>query len=1005
MSAPTLDRPPFTIHNLPYGVVSTAKEASPRCAVAIGDHAIDLVQYASTGKLDKIQSGHERFSKIFAQSTLNQFASLSWEARKAVRKQLQEDLQAGSVPTTCLIPLSETKQHLPMHMGGFSDFYTSLDHCKNCSGELTSAHIFKNWYYAPSVYNSRVSSVLPSPRDIRRPKNVAFSGGLDSEPKYGPCQKLDFELEMGFFVSKPVEFGETLPIDQVKEHIFGFVMLNDWSARDHQLFEMRPLGPFHSKGFGTSISNWIVPLEALEPFSCPPQLTQDPTPFPHLTWPSNDDGALDIKLKIKLVRDGTESVLGTSNLKYLYWTPYQQLVHHAASGCGMQTGDLIGTGTISGSGRNEKGEMAELGCLYEAERTKTQVMAQVSSAYQPGYLEDGDEIILEGWCEDGKGNVVLGFGDCRVTQYTNRLATCYSEVAMENGKDRQKKWRLSLLTAAATVLLTVIAYFFFASDIHFDQAWSQDELDAGIEPSVKLDLGHGPVVHSSPDDDDYDDDDASVNLHPEQHGSREPRTMELEWNVTKAVIRPDGVAKEVFLVNGAFPGPTIESRTGDELTIVVRNHLANSTDDLSIHWHGIHVNNDMDGVSGISQCGIMSGSNFTYRFNVSNPGTYWWYGEQRSEGLFGALIVHEPASSDSNDYGLEQILLVGDWYHQPAKHLLKEYQAFGVEPSPDSMLINGQGYFPCSMALPNRPVDCEDGKKPYLSIKGRSRLRIINAGTLAGISVSMSGYTMTLLEVEGGQVVDRVSSNGLGVLYPGERVDIIVERREDQTSAWITITLDREHPNLEQHFSISDDISASDTPSANTKAEAIQVSWIDLAAINATSTTRAEAADQTIVLYTNISQSPRGSFNNISWTPASKGPSLPLLALARPTDPAPLIVSVQEGQWIDLIVHNEDGEGHSFHLQGHSFYVLHVKRAEKSLDLRRPLRKDTIYVPSEGYAVLRFKAENVGLWLLRCSVLLHQAIGLNMVIHVQPVDESAWGALRGNAEAQCRKNP
>ena len=156
-------------------------------------------------------------------------------------------------------------------------------------------------------------------------------------------------------------------------------------------------------------------MEALEPFGTTPHLVQDPPPFPHLTWPGEKDGALDIKLRAKLVRNGETQILSTSNLKYLYWTPYQQLVHHAASGCGMQTGDLIGTGTISGSGRNEKGEMAELGCLYEAERTKTNVMPPkiASSAYDDGYIEDGDEIILEGWCENSEGKVQLGLGECR----------------------------------------------------------------------------------------------------------------------------------------------------------------------------------------------------------------------------------------------------------------------------------------------------------------------------------------------------------------------------------------------------------------------------------------------------------------------------------------------------------------------------------------------------------------------------------------------------------------
>ncbi|KAI7662454.1 hypothetical protein KC318_g8849 [Hortaea werneckii] len=377
MTSPALDQQPYTLANLPYGVISTPSNPKPRCAVAIGSHAIDLAAYAKPGRFFDLESGHNfMLAQIFSEPALNSFAALPWPTRRAVRQQLQDELKTGKVPAECLVNLSEVKNHVPMKMGGFSDFYTSLEHCQNCSGEMTSAAIAKNWWYAPSVYNSRVSSVLPSPHDIPRPKNVYFSNGVDSEPTYGPTQKMDFELEMGYFVSKPVPFGESMPIADAKEHVFGFVMLNDWSARDHQLFEMRPLGPFHSKGFGTSISNWVVPMEVLEEFSCPPNTKQDPAPFPHLTWPGQGDGALDIKLRIRLNRNGQEKELGTSNLKYLYWTPYQQLTHHAASGCGMETGDLIGTGTISGSGRNEKGEKCELGCLYEGERTKTQVMPQ-----------------------------------------------------------------------------------------------------------------------------------------------------------------------------------------------------------------------------------------------------------------------------------------------------------------------------------------------------------------------------------------------------------------------------------------------------------------------------------------------------------------------------------------------------------------------------------------------------------------------------------------------------
>ena len=351
------------------------------------------------------------------QPSLNTFAAMDWKLRRAVRSQIQRDLKDGAVPETCFINLSEVQQHLPMQIPGFSDFYTSLEHCQNCSGQMAAAKIPKNWYYAPSVYNSRVSSVVPTPTTLTRPSNVYFKDGIDTESVYGPTRRLDFELEMGYFVSKPVPHGSTMPASEAKEHIFGFVLLNDWSARDHQLFEMRPLGPFHSKGFGTSISNWITPLEALEPYSCAPNTKQDPAPFPHLTWPDPSTGALDVKLRVSLVRDGKKTQLSTSNLKYMYWTPYQQLAHHAASGCGMMTGDLIGTGTISGSGTNDKGEKAELGCLYEAEMTKTPVMPQGSSGaqekYQAGYLEDGDEVLMEGWCEDAQGNVVLGFAECR----------------------------------------------------------------------------------------------------------------------------------------------------------------------------------------------------------------------------------------------------------------------------------------------------------------------------------------------------------------------------------------------------------------------------------------------------------------------------------------------------------------------------------------------------------------------------------------------------------------
>ncbi|TKA77179.1 hypothetical protein B0A49_04276 [Cryomyces minteri] len=278
---------------------------------------------------------------------------------------------------------------------------------------MSTNNIPKNWFYAPSVYNGRVSSVIPSPTPIRRPKGVFFSSGIDSEPTYGPSRMLDFELEMGYFVSQPVAYGGELRIEDAKEHIFGFVLLNDWSARDLQLFEMRPLGPFHGKGFGTSISPWIVTLDALEQFSCAPKTKQDPPPFEHLTWKDPGTGALDVKLRVTLKRDGKSHQLATSNLRYLYWTPYQQITHHASAGCGLGTGDLMGTGTISGDAEDGHGNKLELGCLYEATKAGTQSVA-LADGTELKYLHDGDEVVLEAWCGDsgdGEG-MVLGFGAC-----------------------------------------------------------------------------------------------------------------------------------------------------------------------------------------------------------------------------------------------------------------------------------------------------------------------------------------------------------------------------------------------------------------------------------------------------------------------------------------------------------------------------------------------------------------------------------------------------------------
>ncbi|KAG0127783.1 hypothetical protein HOY82DRAFT_60683 [Tuber indicum] len=400
---------PFTLFNIPFGVFSTEEDPRPRCATRVGEKVLDLKKYAADGGAKDIEGF---IPGTFAQPSLNAFAQLSSATRSAVRQRIREDVQGNHVKESCFVEASRTKMHLPMHIGDYSDFYCSLEHCQNCSAHLSMPQIPKNWFYAPSVYNSRVSSILPSPSTFKRPSGVYYKTGTE-EAVYGPSQMVDFELEMGYFVSKPVPHGETMNVGDAKQHIFGFVLLNDWSSRDLQMFEMKPLGPFHGKGSATTISPWIVTMDALEEFSVPVKTIQNPPCFPHLAYGDKAKAALNIKLFAYLERAGKRFKISQSNLRYLYWTPYQQLAHHASAGCGLNAGDLMGTGTISGDAVDADGKKLELGCLYEATEGGTKsVRLQAedgSGQAELRYLLDGDEVVFEAWCGDMK----LGFGECR----------------------------------------------------------------------------------------------------------------------------------------------------------------------------------------------------------------------------------------------------------------------------------------------------------------------------------------------------------------------------------------------------------------------------------------------------------------------------------------------------------------------------------------------------------------------------------------------------------------
>ncbi|KAH8880882.1 putative fumarylacetoacetate hydrolase [Thozetella sp. PMI_491] len=401
---------PFNIRNLPFGVISTRDDPNPRCAVAIGEAALELTKYLETHPARDIPKDLDMLA-IFREPTLNRFAELPLAIRRAVRQHLIKELSRAPAPPTCLVPLAEVTNHLPMRIGGYVDFFCSIEHARNCAA-LTGGAVAPNFYSSPLCYNGRASSVVPSPTAIHRPRGISYdTGGISGDKAvYGPSRKLDFELEVGYFVSKPLSHGETLKIEDAREHLFGFVLLNDWSSRDIQAFEMRPLGPFHSKGFGTSISPWIVTMDALEPFAVSPKYDHSAETFEHLRWKENGTDTFKINLKASIIRGGKQHVITEANFCDLYWTPFQQITHLAAAGSGMASGDLIGSGTISGEVSSTRA--GTLGSLFEATRDGSEPIL-LDGENTLAYLQDFDEVILEAWCCNADGELAIGFGECR----------------------------------------------------------------------------------------------------------------------------------------------------------------------------------------------------------------------------------------------------------------------------------------------------------------------------------------------------------------------------------------------------------------------------------------------------------------------------------------------------------------------------------------------------------------------------------------------------------------
>lgn len=402
----------FSIQNLPYGIFSTVTNPDPRVGVAIGSYILDLS--VVMGVLLDDTPRH-----IFDQPTLNPLMAKGpafWhEVRTAVQDVLGTEnsflRDYDNIRQAALIPQKDATMHLPVAIGDYTDFYSSKEHASNVG------HMFRgpdhlltpNWLHMPVAYHGRSSSVVVSGTPIRRPQGQVMEPGADS-PRFIPSQTLDFELEMGFFIGGDSTLGHPIPIADAHNYIFGMVLLNDWSARDIQFWEYRPLGPFTAKNFATTISPWVVPMAALEPFRCPSP-TQSPAPLPYLQ--TEGKNGIDIALEVSLQGMEMESAatISRSNARHLYWTMEQQLAHHTVTGCNVRVGDLLGSGTISSPSPDGYGSMLELS--WRGTKPIDVSNGDSGNGRFRTFLKDGDTVTLTGFCQ-GDG-YRIGFGEATGT--------------------------------------------------------------------------------------------------------------------------------------------------------------------------------------------------------------------------------------------------------------------------------------------------------------------------------------------------------------------------------------------------------------------------------------------------------------------------------------------------------------------------------------------------------------------------------------------------------------
>ena len=397
----------FSIYNIPFGVAFIAEEY-PTCVTRIGDTVVDLAMLYDAGYLDNL--GLEE--NVFEAMVLNPFIELGKEVTVPVREHIQKLFLEGSdlskdtdLQANAFFDLKDVQMMLPVHIPNYTDFYSSIEHATNVGKMFRDPEnaLLPNWKHLPVGYHGRSSSIVSSGTAIHRPKGQTKPADSDM-PVFGPSKRLDFELEMAFITNTYTELGDSVTTENAEDHIFGMVLFNDWSARDLQKWEYVPLGPFLAKNFGSSVSPWIVTLEALNPFRVAGP-KQDPEVLPYLKYEGEKN--FDINLQVGLMpQDSEETVICNSNFKYMYWNMAQQLAHHTVNGCNIEVGDMYASGTISGKDENSYGSMLEISW-------SGQKPVKLKDGQERSFIEDYDTVTMRGWSEkDGKR---VGFGEV-VTQ-------------------------------------------------------------------------------------------------------------------------------------------------------------------------------------------------------------------------------------------------------------------------------------------------------------------------------------------------------------------------------------------------------------------------------------------------------------------------------------------------------------------------------------------------------------------------------------------------------------